>query len=104
MECQLHQESDFKMTISFEAIEPYYSVILPLRMLSLKTQAPKSWQELMNLTSHVEEWQKSRFWEEDHQLATEFILTHFHMDGLDQELIFKMYGIAYVNDFFGSTQ
>ena len=99
MECQMHQESGFKMTISFEAIEPYYSVILPLRMLSLKTQAPKSWQELMNLTSHVGEWQKSKFWEEDHQLATEFILTHFHMDGLDQELIFKMYGIAYVNDF-----
>ena len=102
MECKMHQESGaFKMNISFEAIEPYYAAILPLRMLSLKKQDPKSWQELVDLMSHLEEWKKSEFWIQDHALATSFILDNFQTDDwqLDQEMVYRMFGIAYVNDF-----
>ena len=99
LECSMHKKSGFQMHIPYEAIEPYYIAILPLRMLALKGSDPQAWEELIKLMSHLSHWKIQEHFTQDHQLAVQFILDHFRLQDITEDFILQLFGIAYVNDF-----
>ena len=102
LECKLFQAADFKMKphdFNFEEFEPLYDIITPLRMWALKSQKPQVWKELSSLMDHLEQWKTDPRWVEEHDFICDFISENLNIKGLDQDMILRLFGIGYINDF-----
>lgn len=104
LECRLFQQSDTCIDLmpDLNTGSPIalYDIITPLRMLALREQEDQaSWRQLCNLMSHKEEWDKLPAWRQQHQHAIDYIMKHFKLPNVTEDLILELFGIAYINDF-----
>lgn len=106
LECRLFQLSDTCIADLMPDLNSgsspiaLYDIITPLRMLALRQQEDQGpWQQLCNLMSHKEEWDKLPAWREQHQHAIDYIMKTFKLPNVTEDLILELFGIAYINDF-----
>ena len=83
LECGIFQKSGIKIDINefktnqkIQSVVPLYDMIIPLRMLALRSQRnQESWEKLTSLMSHSEEWAKNSTWKQKHKHAIGLFLS-----------------------------
>ena len=83
LECGIFQKSGIKIDINefktnqkIKSVVPLYDMIIPLRMLALRSKRnQESWEKLTSLMSHSEEWAKDSTWKQKHQHAIGLFLS-----------------------------
>ena len=91
LECGIFQKSgikidtnEFKTDQKNQSVVPLYDMIIPLRMLALRSKRnQESWEKLTSLMSHSEEWAKDSIWKQKHQHAIGLFLS------VQKEISFK---------------
>ena len=83
LECGIFQKAgikidtnEFKTDQKNQSVVPLYDMIIPLRMLALRSQRnQESWEKLTSLMSHSEEWAKDSTWKQKHKHAIGLFLS-----------------------------
>ena len=83
LECGIFQKAEIKIdTNEFktdqknQSVVPLYDMIIPLRMLALRSKRnQESWEKLTSLMSHSEEWTKDSTWKQKHKHAIGLFLS-----------------------------
>ena len=91
LECGIFQKSGIKIDINefktnqkIKSVVPLYDMIIPLRMLALRSKRnQESWEKLTSLMSHSEEWAKDSTWKQKHKHAIGLFLS------VQKEISFK---------------
>ena len=84
---------------SFADPEPLYDVICPIRVLAQRQSHPEQYKLFTTLESHLGEWKKSEDFFVEHRFVSRYLIETLGMKDVDEELIFKIFGNFYTNDF-----
>ena len=90
-----------KKILDYEAPNPLYQSILPLRCLLLRDAAPKKWELLNTMEHHLEERQKSsELWNEHQVNIVQFLREWYNLkETFTEETLNRVIGFVEVNSF-----
>ena len=86
---------------NYSTVEQAYDLILPLRLLSLKSD-PERWKQIWKLMSHSDNLKKKKEFLEKHKFVVDYILTRLKIPDVDEDLILDLLAIDHINGHTGS--
>ena len=95
MKIKNHDQFDYSSS------ESAYDLILPLRMLYLKSSDPDKWKQFWKLSSHIGNFKKKNEWVDKQKYVVDFILNTLKLPDITEDIILTILGIIHVNGVTG---
>ena len=104
MECSIFAKQNVKIKndqFDYSSSEPAYDLILPLRLLFLKSD-PEKWKTFWKLMSHHGNLKKKSDWVDKQKYVVDYILNTLKLPNITEDIILTILGINHVNGVTGS--
>ena len=102
MECSILAQENVKLTDDERFINSY-DLILPLRILSLRSK-PKQWKPFWKMMSHLKAFKQNKEWMEKQKNVLDFILKKLKIPDVSEELLLTILAIDSVNGRTGNSK
>ena len=98
-ECSIFNEQNVKISVekfNYQNTQKEYDLIMPLRILSLKTN-PSKWKPLWKLMSQLDQLKKNSEWVEKQKYVVDYILNILKLPNVTEDMILTVLAIDKIN-------
>ena len=98
-ECAFFEQQNVKIAVekfSYQHPQKEYDLILPLRMLALKSN-PTKWKPLWKLMSQLNQFKKEAEWIEKEKYVVDYILNILKLPDVTQDMVLTILAIDKIN-------
>ena len=106
-ECSIFAKQNVKIKnhdqFDYSSSESAYDLILPLRMLYLKSSDPDKWKQFWKLSSHIGNFKKKNEWVDKQKYVVDYILNTLKLPDITEDIILTILGLGAIKVVFWTS-
>ena len=99
-ECSIFEQQNVQISVekfTYQNPQKEYDLILPLRMLALKSRNPSKWKPIWKLMSQLDQLKKKSEWVEKQKYVVDYILNTLKLPNVTEDMILTLLAIDKIN-------
>ena len=104
-ECSIFAKQNVKIKnhdqFNYSSSESVYDLIIPLRIIFLKSSDPEKWKQFWKLMSHYGHLKKKSEWIDKQKYVVDYILNTLKLPDITEDIILTILGINHINGVTG---
>ena len=99
-ECSIFEQQNVQISVdkfTYQNPQKEYDLILPLRMLALKSRNPSKWKPIWKLMSQLDQLKKKSEWIEKQKYVVDYILNTLKLPNVTEDMILTLLAIDKIN-------